>query len=104
MERIPTNPTTKELDDVLARILSEPTRAHLLLLGVATVLEDEQPFQTMNPAVYCDAMNAAITEHLAGLPGVVAADALMRATAAAPHVTGTAWEYAQLLRDVAKGL
>lgn len=104
MERIPTNPTAKELDDVLARILSEPTRAHLLLLAVATTLENEQPFQTMNHHVMCDAMNAGIAEILHGIPGIVAAEAVMRATAVMPDVTGTAGEYALLLRDAARGI
>jgi hypothetical protein len=106
MERIPTNPTTQDLDAVLRRILTEPTRAHLLLLAVATVLEDEQPFQTMNHHVMCDAMNKAIGEHLAGLPGIVAAEAVMRATGALPEIRPgvTAGEYALLVRDAAKGL
>lgn len=103
-ERIPTSPTSEELDTALARILSEPSWAHRLLCATARVLEDEQPFQTMNPTVLCDAVNDSVQHALAGLPDVVVTESTMRATDALPDMRPgiTAGEYALQVRAAAR--
>jgi hypothetical protein len=55
---------TAQLDEALARILSEPSWAHRLLQGIADVL-DNQPFLTVNEALLTEACDIA-TSHVLG--------------------------------------
>lgn len=99
-ERIPTSPTSEELDTALARILSEPSWAHRLLCAAATVIEREHPHFTMTYSVLTDALNQGKDQALAGLPDVVVHEATMTAMSAVPAVRGseTLAEYALRLR------
>ncbi|GFH36611.1 hypothetical protein [Streptomyces pacificus] len=94
-----------DMDALLARILSEPTRAHQLLHTLADTL-DQDPFVTMGPWHLCDALNTAITRTLAGFPEVVVAEATVRVGDALPAMrpNEAAGEYALRLRDAARGL
>lgn len=97
--------TPTDLDTVLARILSEPSRAHLLAIATATALEHDS-FIVVDGWHLTDAINIAIAQVLIGLPGIVAAEATTRLHLALPkaHPRETAGEYAIRLRAVAKGL
>ncbi|MGW0550538.1 hypothetical protein [Streptomyces altiplanensis] len=98
-----THPTP--LDEALARILSEPTWAQQLSTATASALEDT-PFIVMDGWLLTSAINTAIAQVLAGLPGIVAAEALTRMYTVMPQARPreTAGEYALRLRAAAKGL
>lgn len=98
-----TDPT--DFDAVLARILSEPTRAQVLGLATARALENDA-FIVVDGWQLTDAINTAMAEVLIGLPGIVAAEATTRLHLALPraHPRETAGEYALRLRAVAREL
>lgn len=93
------------LDEALARILSEPSRAQLLGLATARALENDA-FIVVDGWQLTDAINTAMAEVLIGLPGIVAAEATTRLHQALPRSRAreTAGEYALRLRAVAKEL
>jgi hypothetical protein len=94
-----------QLDAALRRILTEPTWAQQLAIATAAALEDD-PFIVIGGWQLTAAINTAITRVLAGLPGIVAAEATTRMYEALPQARPleTAGEYAVRLRAVAKGL
>ncbi|MER7813821.1 hypothetical protein [Streptomyces sp. NPDC096153] len=97
-----------DVDALLARILTEPTRAARLLTETAEALEHEWPHLAITEQQLNDAGREATRIVLAGLPKVVADEANERARAVCPrarfHGGETAGEYALRLRDAAKAL
>jgi hypothetical protein len=95
-----------DLDLVLARILSEPTWAHRLLLAAAHHLETDQPFQICAPAILTEALDHGYEQVCAGLPEIVANEAAQRAVAVLPELRpdATAGEVALKLRAAAGGV
>ncbi|TLQ43471.1 hypothetical protein [Streptomyces marianii] len=97
-----------DLDALLARILTEPTRAARLLTETAQQLEHEWPHLAITEQQLNAAGREATRTVLDGLPKVVADEANERARAVCPraqfHGGETAGEYALRLRDAAKAL
>lgn len=99
----PTQPF--DLDEALARILSEPPTAARIALAAADAL-DEHPHCGINGFTIGYALQAGIRAAAQGLPSVV----INEAAAAANRALPTAWpgetcgDYAQRLRNTARGL
>ncbi|MEU2111842.1 hypothetical protein [Streptomyces sp. NPDC019507] len=97
-----------DMDALLARILTEPTRAARLLTETAARLEADHPFLVL-PRVELNRIARDVARDvLAGLPPVVVDEANQRARAVCPqlrdHEGETKGEYALRLRDAARGL
>lgn len=99
----PTQPF--DLDEALARILSEPPTAARIALAAADAI-DEHPHCVVTGFDIGYALQAGIRAAAQGLPSVV----INQAAAAAHHALPTAWagetcgDYAQRLRNAARSL
>jgi hypothetical protein len=99
-----TDPT--DLDEALARILSEPTWARQIITATACHLQTEDPFLTLTETDLTATLDM-VTELITGhLPQVVADEAAERAAAVLPplHPRETCDTYALRLLHAARSL
>lgn len=93
-------------DHGLQALLAAPTRAHTILTCVAAALRDEDPLSTLTLDVLNEVLHRVSLALTAGLPDVVADEAIERAAAALPtiHPGETPDAYALRITDAAKGI
>lgn len=98
-------PAPSPFDDLLRRVLSEPSRAQQVALATAELLEADS-FLLFTEDLFTTAILTAVRQVLAGVPGIVAAEAMTAVYEELPETFpgDTAGEYAMRLRASAMDL
>ncbi|MYR76555.1 MULTISPECIES: hypothetical protein [unclassified Streptomyces] len=98
--------STDAFDLGLQALLAAPTRAHTILTCVAAALRDEDPLVPLTLDVLNEVLHRTALVLTAGLPDVVADEAIERAAQALPtiHPGETPDAYALRVTHAAKGI